>query len=184
MSYQLDFDKLPLYIQEYLNKKSISTVSKEGYTRDILEFLDWLVHKDLSDTKIKDITLTELEKINAVDIGRYKKYLLRKKPQPSKEKLGLSHATVARKLSSIRSLFNYLANEAEYNNGEPFLKRNIFYQIKINSPKKPIYQAVNEMNKLSNTSSKELYKFRDFISKEYGLKIQSTKRLTNYKKNI
>ena len=45
--------------------------------------------------------------LKAIDIERYKNHLLRKK-------LGLSQATVARKLSSISSLFNYLANEAEY----------------------------------------------------------------------
>lgn len=173
----------PWYVNEYFNNNSFSILTQEGYIVDFETFFEWLIHEDLSKSPISDISLLDLDKLTVIDIQRYKKYLETKKTNLNRKKLGLSPSGVARKLSSISSLFNYLANVAEYENGEPYINRNVLSQVRKNSFKRSDYQLAEQMKDSLLISSDEINQFLKFISNDYEFKINSKRQLSCYKKN-
>ncbi len=89
-------DLINKYI-EYLNKElnySLDTI--KNYSLDLISYNDYLVENNMN-----------YKKINKIDVRNYLKYLDNNK---------LSNKTISRKLSSLRSFYNYLINIKVVNN--------------------------------------------------------------------
>lgn len=182
MSSHSNFETLPWYVQEYFNKSNISLESKVAYSKEIVEFFNWINSRKGFAHVIKNTSLSQLDDLSVDDIEHYKRYLLIKKPNLTSKKNGLSQASVARKLSPISSLFKYLAHEAEFESGDSYLKRNIFQKVRINGPKKTDFKAAEEIKQSILSYPQELQAFRNFVSNGYGL-INTGRKLTWYNKN-
>ena len=77
-------------------------------------------------TKIADVELTTLEHLSKKDMESFILYL-RERPSLNtySTKQGVSQTTINRTLSALSSLFKYLTEEVEDENGEPYFYRNV-----------------------------------------------------------
>lgn len=111
----------PWYINQFLEyklRKQRSPSSMLEYLRDIEIFFSWLINTAKSDgTAFVDIQLCELEILEMQDFEQYKQYLTVERQ--------LVLRSVQRKMSSLKSVFNYLHDIAQDESKRPLLTRNI-----------------------------------------------------------
>ncbi|MBF0845763.1 site-specific integrase, partial [Streptococcus danieliae] len=84
-------------------------------------FFSWLMETDLvSVTEIKEIPIETLEHLSKKDLEAFVLYL-RERPllNANSTKTGLSQTTINRTLSALSSLFKFLTEEVENEQGEP-----------------------------------------------------------------
>lgn len=179
-------EKLPLfpwYVAIFINHKegTLSPSSLLGYLSDYEIFFNWLISEKLTTVALmKDIPLSELENLSIDDATNFPRFLKR----TTKFKKGNNDSTVNRKLSSLKSLFNYLQNKAEDSEKRPLLQRNVMAKIDLNRLSQDIETkaAIIEHKILSN--EEQIEDFRNFVaggySKTPGL---STKQLSWYEDN-
>ncbi|UYG98102.1 tyrosine recombinase XerS [Cytobacillus firmus] len=113
------------YFETYRGTLQENTVS--SYISDIKEFLYWLCHEGLAPSKdIRDMDVTVLNDLHLEDVSDYKNYLL---SQKNKDDQPLAVTTVNRKLSALKSLFNYLIKSTDRKTRKPYIERNVMAQL-------------------------------------------------------
>lgn len=90
--------------------------------------------------------------------------------------------TINHKISSLRSLFFYLANIAEDENFNPYLRRNVMAKIQISRKKLDIETKAEKISE-KILFGEEIDEFRKFLADKYGLLDLNTLTLTKYKQN-
>lgn len=165
--------KLPWYVEEFIEHRSIKSSENTllEYTRDYLLFFSWLVEESFYKGETKDVPIDVLEKLRVKDITSFESYC-RKKRENSLD-------TIARKVTSLKSLFHYLSQIAEDENYYPYLKRNVMAKVEIHREKH------TETEKAERISSRilideEIEAFREFIISGYRSVIQGDTRSINY----
>lgn len=158
--------KKPYYVEDFLNYmrtvKGLSNSTLTAYTSDINLFLRFIkIHKNLSksnvtfdnldDLEIDDISIEILKNLSISDLYAYISYLDNYRNNGSSSK--------ARKIASLKSLFNYLTNKVK------LIPYNI--TIELESPKlpkkSPIYLTLDESKDLLNvTQNRDKNSERDF----------------------
>lgn len=102
---------LPRFCREYFRgiEQNTSERTRLGYARDLGIFFQFLIDTDdrYAGKKTKDITLTDLEQVDAAQIEEFLDYVTYYKGQNDQE-LKNGENGKAQKLAAVRSLFKYL----------------------------------------------------------------------------
>ncbi|MGX6443329.1 tyrosine recombinase XerS [Neobacillus sp. K501] len=177
---QLNFKKLqallndlPWYVEEYINHKlrKLSTASLFNYCHDYKIFFNWMVSEQLVQGDIKDIPLERLERLTVLEIEGFLNFL--------HYQLNNKELTVNRKLSALKSLFNYLQNVAETPDLKPYINRNVMAKIEFNEVKDSMETKANKMEGKILLGD-EYEKFRLFVAHEYGELNKENKKISNF----
>ena len=165
--------ELPWYIEEYIDHKrrKLSAASLLNYCHDFKIFFNWVLSEQFFTGDMKEIPLSLLEKFKAQEIEGFLHSL--------KYELKNKDITVNRKLSALKSLFNYLQNIAETNDLEPYIHRNVMAKIEFNELNLNLETIANKMEGKILIGD-EYESFRQFVAAGYGETIQDDKKLTNF----
>ncbi len=164
---------LPWYVEEYINHKlrKLSTASLINYCHDYKIFFNWMIAEQLFDGHAKDIPLQRLEKMTVIEAESFLNFL--------HYELNNKELTVNRKLSALKSLFNYLQNIAETPDFKPYISRNVMAKIEFNENKESMETRANKMEGKILLGD-EYEKFRLFIAHDYGDINKDNKKLSNF----
>ena len=170
---------MPWYVEKFINYKlpDLSPSSLLEYVRDYETFLSWMLAEGLTSARaMRDIPLEDLEKLHIDSIDHYKMFLAARKERSN------SKTTIARKLSSLRSLFYYLSQIAEDENFYPLLKRNVMAKVSIKRTHKPKDSAAKLEGKLLQDD--EIQEFITYVKQGYEQDVAANKQaLYSYRKN-
>lgn len=153
----INFDDCPILLQDYLNYmltiKGRSMLTVKEYYYDLKRFLKYIImRKNLFgynlNSNIDLIAISNIKKhdINDIDITDLHAYI-----SYCDNNFSDSTKTKARKISSIKSFFNYLYNTVELINKNPAEKMELPKLQKRN----PIYLTLNESKKLLHAIKSE-----------------------------
>jgi len=168
--------ELPWYVQEYFDVKRqarMSPTTLSQYARDFLSFFKWLKAQGISD---KDISLTPIEALSELrksDAKAYVDYL-----EIDRQ---LSLVTINRNISSLKSLFYYLSNETEDDEGECYFNRNVFAKI-------PLLRDTTDHSQKANQVANMIFQgntdkdFLEYIVTEYPKQLKG-RPLALYKRH-
>ena len=177
---------MPWYVLDYYQSKlsvPYSFTTLYEYLKEYRRFFEWLLDSGISDvTKIADVELTTLEHLSKKDMESFILYL-RERPSLNtySTKQGVSQTTINRTLSALSSLFKYLTEEVEDENGEPYFYRNVMKKIATKKKKETLAaRAENIKGKLF--LGDETMAFIDYIDTEYQNKL-SHRALSSFQKN-
>ncbi|WP_232697352.1 tyrosine recombinase XerS [Brevibacillus daliensis] len=181
----------PWYVEKYMDHKkskraSVSTLL--GYLRDFEFFFRWLISEGLTKAnEMKEIELSELNELRKEYVESYLIYLqdshlfersiLLTNPTKSAKK-EYSDVTIARKLSSLKSLFYYLSALSEDEHGNSYLTRNVMAKIELD------VEEVTPLARANSIRSKilvddEIQRFVDFVYDGY-LEYCNTKKKQDF----
>lgn len=165
--------ELPWYVEEYIDQKrrKLSAASLLNYCHDFKIFFNWIIAEQLFDGLVKDIPLDLLEKLTVQQIEGFLTTL--QYEHNNKE------ITINRKLSALKSLFNYLQNIAETTDLKPYLQRNVMAKVEFNDLKQSMETLANKMEGKILLGD-EYEKFRRFIAHEYGELFKENKKVMNF----
>jgi len=165
--------ELPWYVGEYIDKRKrkLSPASLLNYSHDYLIFFNWILAEGIYEGKRIDIPLDVLERLTRQQTEDFLSFL--------QFKLNNSGLTVNRKLSSLKSLFNYLQNQAETTDLEPYIYRNIMAKVELNSIKEDQETLANRMEG-KILRGEEYESFRQFVAHDYGIKNKDNKKIVNF----
>ncbi|AND79351.1 tyrosine recombinase XerS [Streptococcus pantholopis] len=177
---------MPWYVLDYYQSKlsvPYSFTTLYEYLKEYKRFLDWMIESGISDAdKIANIDLKVLEHLSKKDMEAFILYL-RERPSLNtySTKQGVSQTTVNRTLSALSSLFNYLTEEVEDQNGEPYFYRNVMKKV-ATKKKKETLAARAENIKQKLFLGDETTAFLDHIDHEYESKL-SNRAKSSFRKN-
>jgi site-specific recombinase XerD len=164
---------LPWYVEEYINykKRKLSAASLLNYAHDYKIFFNWLKTENIYTGESKDVPLDFLESLNVQEAENFLSFL--------QYQLNNKEVTVNRKLSALKSLFNYLQNIAETRDLKPYINRNVMAKVEFNEIKESMETIANKMEG-KILMGDEYEKFRQFISYDYGQLHKDNKKLVNF----
>ncbi|MEH7246050.1 tyrosine recombinase XerS [Neobacillus niacini] len=170
---QILLQELPWYVDEYINHKlrKLSIASLYNYCHDYKIFFNWMISEQLWDGNIKDIPMERLEQLTVIEVDGFLNFL--------HYQLDNKELTINRKLSALKSLFNYLQNIAETSDFKPYINRNVMAKIEFNEVKDSMETKATKMEGKILLGD-EYEKFRLFIANDYGELNKKNKRLYNF----
>ena len=165
--------ELPWYVEEYIDHKrrKLSAASLLNYCHDFKIFFNWFLTEGLYGGELKEIPLELLEKLTIQQVEGFLNFL--------HYQLNNKEITVNRKLSALKSLFNYLQNIAETRELKPYLNRNVMAKVEFNELKESMETIANKMEGKILLGD-EYEKFKQFIAFDYGVINQDNKKLSNF----
>lgn len=165
--------ELPWYVEEYINHKlrKLSTASLFNYCHDYKIFFNWMIQEQLWTSTVKDIPLERLEQMTVIEVENFLNFL--------HYQLNNKELTVNRKLSALKSLFNYLQNIAETPDLKPYINRNVMAKIEFNENKESMETRANKMEGKILLGD-EYERFRLFIANDYGESNKDNKKISNF----
>ncbi len=169
----------PWYVEKFIEHKKTKKNSPStllGYLRDITFFFRWMMTEGLTPaSEMKHIPLQDLNDLKKETVESYILYLqeshlyersaLLTNPTRSAKK-EYSDRTISRKISSLKSLFHYLAALAEDDNGESYLTRNVLAKIEVETIELTPLARANAI-RAKILIDDEIYQFVDFIYNGY-----------------
>ncbi|EHI73514.1 site-specific tyrosine recombinase XerS [Streptococcus criceti] len=177
---------MPWYVLDYYQSKlsiPYSFTTLYEYLKEYRRFFEWLIDADLTDVKaIADIPLDVLEHLTKKDMETFILYL-RERPSLNtySTKQGVSQTTINRTLSALSSLYKYLTEEVENDQGEPYFYRNVMKKVSTKKKKETLAaRAENIKQKLF--LGDETMEFLDYVDKEYEGKL-SNRAKSSFRKN-
>ena len=177
---------MPWYVLDYYQSKlavPYSFTTLYEYLKEYKRFFDWLVDADLVTVhSISEISLDTLEHLTKKDMESFILYL-RERPllNANTTQQGVSQTTINRTLSALSSLFKYLTEEVENDQGEPYFYRNVMKKV-ATKKKKETLAARAENIKQKLFLGDETMEFLDYVAKEYPSKL-SKRALSSFQKN-
>lgn len=130
-----------------------------------------MVSENLSADMRINVSLTQLEILTVREVENFLSFL--------EYRLGNSKITINRKLSSLKSLFDYLQNKAETSDLKPYLQRNVMAKMELNAVKESQETVANRIEgKILRDDDFET--FRKFIAHDYGEIFKTKKRIYNF----
>lgn len=177
---------MPCYVLDYYQSKlsvPYSFTTLYEYLKEYRRFFEWILDSGISNAnQIADIELGTLEHLSKKDMESFVLYL-RERPSLNtySTKQGVSQTTINRTLSALSSLFKYLTEEVEDENGDPYFYRNVMKRISTKKKKETLAaRAENIKGKLF--LGDETMAFIEYIDKEYQNKL-SHRALSSFQKN-
>lgn len=177
---------MPWYVLDYYQSKlsvPYSFTTLYEYLKEYRRFFEWILESGISNAKkIADVELTTLEHLSKKDMESFVLYL-RERPSLNtySTNQGVSQTTINRTLSALSSLFKYLTEEVEDENGDPYFYRNVMKKISTKKKKETLAaRAENIKGKLF--LGDETMAFIEYIDKEYQNKL-SHRALSSFQKN-
>ncbi|MGT2623735.1 tyrosine recombinase XerS [Streptococcus thoraltensis] len=179
-------DIMPWFVLEYYQSKlavPYSFTTLYEYLKEYRRFFEWLMESGISDAeKISDIDLSILEHLTKKDMESFVLYL-RERPSLNtySTKQGVSQTTINRTLSALSSLFKYLTEEVENDQGEPYFYRNVMKKVATKKKKETLAsRAENIKQKLF--LGDETMAFLEYVDCEYENKL-SNRAKSSFQKN-
>lgn len=177
---------MPWYVLDYYQSKlsvPYSFTTLYEYLKEYRRFFEWILESGISNVnQIADIDLRTLEYLSKKDMESFVLYL-RERPSLNtySTNQGVSQTTINRTLSALSSLFKYLTEEVEDENGDPYFYRNVMKKISTKKKKETLAaRAENIKGKLF--LGDETMAFIEYIDKEYQNKL-SHRALSSFQKN-
>lgn len=177
---------MPWYVLDYYQSKlsvPYSFTTLYEYLKEYRRFFEWILESGISNVnQIADIDLSILEHLSKKDMESFVLYL-RERPSLNtySTNQGVSQTTINRTLSALSSLFKYLTEEVEDENGDPYFYRNVMKKISTKKKKETLAaRAENIKGKLF--LGDETMAFIEYIDKEYQNKL-SHRALSSFQKN-
>lgn len=179
-------EQMPDFVLEYYRSKlsvPYSFTTLYEYLKEYERFFSWVIDSGISDvTKISQISLDTLEHFKKADMESYILYL-RERPllNQASNRQGISQTTINRTISALASLYKYLTEEVEDDEGEPYFYRNVMKKVKTKRKSETLAaRAENIKGKLF--LGDESQGFLDFIEQDYE-KLLSNRALSSFRKN-
>ncbi|MDR7001724.1 tyrosine recombinase XerS [Neobacillus niacini] len=168
-------NELPWYVEEYINHKlrKLSTASLFNYCHDYKIFFNWIISEQLWTDSIKEIPLERLERLTVLEVEGFLNFL--------HYELNNKELTVNRKLSALKSLFNYLQNIAETPDLQAYINRNVMAKIEFNEIKETMETRANKMEGKILLGD-EYEQFRLFVAHNFGELNKDNKKIYNFYK--
>jgi site-specific recombinase XerD len=94
--------------------------------------------------------------------------------------LNNSKLTVNRKLSALKSLFNYLQNTAETKDLQPYIQRNVMAKIELNPNKENQAVTAHRVGNKILRGEDEFEQFRMLVASEYGQIYKGNTRISTF----
>ncbi|GAB6660888.1 tyrosine recombinase XerS [Streptococcus uberis] len=177
---------MPWFVLEYYQSKlsvPYSFTTLYEYLKEYKRFFDWLLDSGISNApRIADIKLDVLEHLTKKDMESFILYL-RERPSLNtySTKSGVSQTTINRTLSALSSLYKYLTEEVENDQGEPYFYRNVMKKVATKKKKETLAsRAENIKQKLF--LGDETMEFLDYVDCEYENKL-SNRAKSSFQKN-
>ncbi|WP_438477699.1 tyrosine recombinase XerS [Streptococcus pluranimalium] len=177
---------MPWFILEYYQSKlavPYSFTTLYEYLKEYRRFFEWLIESGISNAdKLADIDLSILEHLTKKDMESFVLYL-RERPSLNtySTKQGVSQTTINRTLSALSSLFKYLTEEVENDQGEPYFYRNVMKKVATKKKKETLAsRAENIKQKLF--LGDETIAFLEYVDCEYENKL-SNRAKSSFRKN-
>ncbi|WP_431088747.1 tyrosine recombinase XerS [Paenibacillus sp. 8b26] len=164
---------LPWFVTEFIDskKRNLSPTTLLNYCHDYIIFFDWLISENLTSTSRKEINLDVLESLTIREVENFLSFL--------DYQLGNTKLTINRKLSSLKSLFDYLQNKAETTDLKPYIQRNVMAKMDLNAVKESQETIANRIEgKILREDDYDA--FRQFVAYDFGEKYKDNKRLFNF----
>ncbi|RKV71244.1 MAG: tyrosine recombinase XerS, partial [Streptococcus sp.] len=101
------------------------------YLKEYDRFFNWVLESGITDAShIAEIPLSVLENMTKKDMEAFILYL-RERPllNANTTQNGVSQTTINRTLSALSSLYKYLTEEVENEQGEPYFYRNVMKKV-------------------------------------------------------
>lgn len=166
--------ELPWYVTEFIDskKRKLSASTLLNYCHDYIIFFDWLITENFTTVqKRTEIELSTLETLTIRETESFLSFL--------EYQLGNNKLTINRKLSSLKSLFDYLQNKAETIDLKPYIQRNVMAKMDLNAVKESQETIANRMEgKILRENDFEA--FRVFVAYDYGELNKTNKRIMNF----
>ncbi|MBT2764423.1 tyrosine recombinase XerS [Paenibacillus sp. FSL W8-0187] len=165
--------ELPWYVTEYIDgrKRKLSHTTLLNYCHDYLIFFDWLVSVKSNIHDRKNIEMSVLESLTVREVENFLYYL--------EYQLDNNKYTINRKLSALKSLFDYLQNKAETPDLKPYIQRNVMAKIDFN-PIKESQETIAYRIEGKILREDDLEKFRQFVAHDFGELHKTNKRLQRF----
>lgn len=177
---------MPWYVLEYYQSKltvPYSFTTLYEYLKEYDRFFHWILDSGIADgSQIAEIPLSVLENMTKKDMEAFILYL-RERPllNANTTQNGVSQTTINRTLSALSSLYKYLTEEVENENGEPYFYRNVMKKVATKKQKETLAaRAENIKQKLF--LGEETEQFLNYIDEEYP-KSLSNRALSSFEKN-
>ena len=177
---------MPWYILEYYQSKlavPYSFTTLYEYLKEYDRFFNWVLESGITDAShIAEIPLSVLENMSKKDMEAFILYL-RERPllNANTTQNGVSQTTINRTLSALSSLYKYLTEEVENEQGEPYFYRNVMKKV-ATKKKKETLAARAENIKQKLFLGDETEEFLQYIDTEYPKKL-SNRALSSFNKN-
>ncbi|WP_163537233.1 tyrosine recombinase XerS [Gracilibacillus sp. YIM 98692] len=180
--------QLPDYVQEYIankRRKTYAAATLLGYTHEFIKFFTWLQQEGVIDVDtIHQIPYTTLESLRKDTVEYYIEFLQnedirteserKKDPENAQMKIR-SKSAVDRNINALKSLFKYLTQETEDEEGECYFYRNVFSKITTNKAKETANRRAKKIN-ASILNGDEIREFIDFLKHEYQETLDGRKK--------
>lgn len=177
---------MPWYVLDYYQSKlavPYSFTTLYEYLKEYRRFFEWLQDTDLVSAKrLADIPLDTLEHLTKKDLEAFILYL-RERPllNANTTQQGVSQTTINRTLSALSSLYKYLTEEVENEQGEPYFYRNVMKKVSTQKKRETLAsRAENIKQKLF--LGDETTAFLDYVNTEYEHKL-SNRAASSFRKN-
>ncbi|KXT78778.1 tyrosine recombinase XerS [Streptococcus sp. DD13] len=177
---------MPWYVLDYYQSKlavPYSFTTLYEYLKEYRRFFEWILDSQIySGHTIADIPLETLEHLSKKDMEAFVLYL-RERPllNANSHQHGVSQTTINRTLSALSSLFKYLTEEVENEEGEPYFYRNVMKKVSTKKKKETLAaRAENIKQKLF--LGEETLGFLQYVEKEYASTL-SKRALSSFQKN-
>ncbi|MER0122921.1 tyrosine recombinase XerS [Streptococcus sp. ZJ100] len=177
---------MPWYVLDYYQSKlavPYSFTTLYEYLKEYRRFFEWLLDADLvSVASISEISLDTLEHLTKKDMEAFILYL-RERPllNANTTQNGVSQTTINRTLSALSSLYKYLTEEVENEQGEPYFYRNVMKKVSTKKKKETLAaRAENIKQKLF--LGDETMEFLDYVDTQYQVNL-SKRALSSFQKN-
>lgn len=184
-----NYDSFPKFIQEFIDYRRrgdlTQTSTIKSYLIKFIHFHQWLYEnvETCHNENLENFTLEEISTVRKKHIIQYLSFLERENIGTSDNDKYRSVSTINAYIASLKSVFNFLCNQAENEDGTPYLLNNVMAKIEF-SIKKETYNA--RSRRLSNhilNSEEEINLFIEFIDDHYYEAIKgSRQKVAFYKK--
>ncbi|MCI2255604.1 tyrosine recombinase XerS [Domibacillus sp. PGB-M46] len=171
----------PFYIQEYIRDKRRygNTPSTQlDYLYDFRIFFEWLLKEGLAPSaqSISEIPYSILATLRKQDVEFFIDYVRDEPFEAKKDVWKKRSATrVTRIIQSLKSLFRYLTEETELENGECYFDRNVMTKIKIGKAKETAKRRSQRISTLLMNDD-DIQEFLFFLKNEYELTLTPRKQ--------
>lgn len=170
-------NNMPFYVVEYVRSKKRSGLSADTllqYLYRYQHFFQWLLRENLTEaTDIPSIPYSVLAELKKHDVELYieflKEEMINHENQTVKKR---GQAVVTLSVNSLKSLFNYLTNETENEDGESYFYRNVMSKIMLYAKKETASRRAQKISSII-LNEHEINDFLQFIEQKYETSLKS-----------
>ena len=173
---------MPWYVKEYYQAKLVIPYSYKTlyeYLKEYRRFFEWLIsdHEELGKTvryadydTIADVHIDELAHLPKSVIEGYFVYL-----RENTERRSISEVSIIRTKDALSSLFKYLTQETEDDEGEPYFYRNVWNKVKLKTHAETTTYRNHKLQEMLFVDGEDA-RFLQWLDRQYAQQLPSKPR--------